>query len=105
MLIIFKSPASGDVITLENVGKDMLDVLHRDRNAAKGIVTVAQLPDAIARVRQAIDADIAALAGQAPKDNTEATPDADLSFRQRGLPLLELLKRAHAEQAPVPWGV
>lgn len=105
MLIIFKSAASGDVITLEKVGKEMLDVLNKDRDAAQGIVTVAQLPDAIARVRQAIDADVAAHAGLPPQDDTEETPDADLSFHQRGRPLLALLERSLAEKVPVTWGV
>jgi hypothetical protein len=105
MLITFKSAASGDVIFLEKIGKRMLDVLHKDRDAAQGIVTVEQLPEAITRVREAIAADVAAQAGQPPGDNTEETPDADLSFHQRGLPLLELLERSLAEKAAVTWGV
>lgn len=105
MLIIFKSAASGDVITLEENGKYMLAVLDKDRNAPQGIVTVEQLPDAIARVHQAIEADVSAHLGQPPGDDTEATPDGDISFHQRGLPLLELLERALAEKVPVTWGV
>jgi hypothetical protein len=105
MLIIFKSAASGDVITLETNGKEMLDVLNKDRDATQGIVTVEQLPDAIARVRQAIAADVAAHAGQPPGDDTEETPNGDVSFHQRGLPLLDLLERSLAEKTPVTWGV
>jgi hypothetical protein len=105
MLIIFKSAASGDMITLEKDGKHMLDVLNKDSEAAQGIVTVEQLPNAISRVRQAIDADLAAHAGQPPGDNTDETPDGDLSFHQRGQPLLELLERSLAEEKPVTWGV
>lgn len=105
MLIIFKSAASGNMITLETNGKEMLDVLNKDPEAAQGIVTVEQLPDAIARVRQAIEDDITAQAGQPPGDDTEETPDGDISFHQRGLPLLELLERSLAEKAPVTWGV
>ena len=105
MLIIFKSAASGDVITLERNGKEMLTVLGRDREAHQGIFTVDQLPDAIARVRQAIEADVAAHAGMPAGDDTEQTPNGDISFHQRGLPLLELLERSLAEKAPVTWGV
>ena len=105
MLIIFKSAASGNMITLETNGKEMLDVLNKDPEAEQGIVTVEQLPDAIARVRQAIEADVTAQAGQAPGDDTEETPNGDISFHQRGLPLLELLERSLAEKAPVTWGV
>ena len=53
MLIIFKSPASGDVIMFEKNGKEMLSVLGKDPADAKGIVTVEQLPGAIAAVRAA----------------------------------------------------
>ena len=51
MLIVFKSPASGDVIMFEKNGKEMLGVLGKDPADAKGIVTVEQLPGAIAAVR------------------------------------------------------
>lgn len=105
MLITFISAASGNVITLEKDGKHMLEVLNKDPDALQGIVTVEQLPDAIERVRRAIDADIAAHANQPPGDDTEKTPDGDISFHQRGLPLLELLERSLAEKAPVTWGV
>jgi hypothetical protein len=105
MLIIFKSAASGNVITLEQNGKEMLEVLGRDQDAQQGIITVEQLPDAISRMRQAIDTDVAAHAGQPPVDDTEQTPDGDISFHQRGLPLLELLEQSLAEKAPVTWGV
>ena len=66
MLIIFKSPASGDVIMFEKNGKEMLSVLGKDPADAKGIVTVEQLPGAIAAVRAAIDADKTRLAESAP---------------------------------------
>ena len=59
MLIVFKSAASGDLITFEKNAKEMLDVLGKDRNEGKGIITLAQLPAAITRLRQAIDEDAA----------------------------------------------
>lgn len=105
MLIIFKSAASGDVITLEKNGKEMLEVLNKDRDAKQGIVTVEQLPDAIASVRQAIAADVAAHVGQPAGTASKDTPGGGVSFRQRGLPLLELLERSLAEKTPVTWGV
>ncbi len=74
MLIIFKSPASGDVIMFEKNGKEMLSVLGKDPADAKGIVTVEQLPGAIAAVRAAIDADKTRLAESAPALKTTATP-------------------------------
>ena len=93
MLIIFKSPASGDVIMFEKNGKEMLGVLGKDPADAKGIVTVEQLPGALAAVKAAIESDKARLAG------------GGVSFFQRAVPLVELLERSLKDKVPVTWGV
>lgn len=109
MLIVFKSPASGDVIMFEKNGKEMLGVLGKDPADAKGIVTVEQLPGAIAAVKTAIEADKARLAAQAAEaeaDEAEAKPaGGGVSFFQRAVPLLELLERSLKDKVPVTWGV
>jgi hypothetical protein len=72
-------PASGDVIMFEKNGKEMLSVLGKDPADAKGIVTVEQLPGAIAAVKAAIEADKAASAEQpddADKDDDPSRPAA-----------------------------
>ena len=108
MLIIFKSPASGDVIMFEKNGKEMLTVLGKDAADPKGIVTVEQLPAAIAALTAAIDADKARKAEQ-PDDEAGAdepkTPGGAVSFFQRAVPLLELLERSLKDKVPVTWGV
>ena len=109
MLIIFKSPASGDVIMFEKNGKEMLSVLGKDPADPKGIVTVDQLPGAIATLRGAIDADKAHLAehtDEADDDDRDARPaGGGVSFFQRAVPLLELLERSLKDKVPVTWGV
>ena len=108
MLIIFKSPASGDVIMFEKNGKEMLSVLGKDPADAKGIVTVEQLPGAIAAVRAAIDADKTRLAESVPatEDDGDAKPaGGGVSFFQRAVPLLDLLERSLKDKVPVTWGV
>ena len=108
MLIIFKSPASGDVIMFEKNGKEMLGVLGKDPADAKGIVTVEQLPGAIAAVRSAIDTDKARLAESATtaEDEGDAKPaGGGVSFFQRAVPLLDLLERSLKDKVPVTWGV
>ena len=107
MLIIFKSPASGDVIMFEKNGKEMLGVLGKDPADAKGIVTVPQLPDAIATLKAAIAADKARQTAQAEEDDdAEAKPGGGgVSFFQRAVPLLELLERSLKDEVPVTWGV
>lgn len=112
MLIIFKSPASGDVIMFEKNGKEMLSVLGKDPADAKGIITVDQLPGAIATLRGAIDADKAHAAARADEADADADDDAEarpagggVSFFQRAVPLLELLERSLKDKVPVTWGV
>ncbi|TVO68393.1 DUF1840 domain-containing protein [Denitromonas ohlonensis] len=107
MLTIFKSPAGADVIMLGPTAQAMFRALGRDPDSPSGIVTVEQLPDAIARLKQAIAADRAAQAKDDP-DAEEAAPRgmaAPVSFYQRAWPLLELLELAQKEQKPVTWGV
>lgn len=107
MLIIFKSPASGDVIMFEKNGKEMLSVLGKDPQDAKGIVTVEQLPAAIAALKAAIEADKARGAeapDQEPAEESK-TPGGVVSFFQRAVPLLELLERSQKDKEPVTWGV
>lgn len=105
MLIIFKSAASGDVITFEKNARQILEVLGKDRNDGKGIVTVEQLPGAIGHLRQAIAEDLATCAAT-PDDAPPAVPEGEgVSFHQRATPMLELLERSLAEKVPVTWGV
>lgn len=106
MLIIFKSAASGDVITFEKNARQILEILGKDRNDGKGIVTVEQLPGAIAQLRQAIADDLATY--MAPPDEVlqSTLPEGEcVRFHQRATPMLELLERSLAEKMPVTWGV
>lgn len=103
MLIVFKSAASGDLITFEKNAKEMLDVLGKDRNEAKGIITLAQLPASITRLRKAIDDD-SARHGAATGEEA-AAGDGSVSFHQRAVPLLDMLERALKDAVPVTWGV
>ena len=106
MLIVFKSAASGELITFEKNAREMLDVLGKDRDEGKGIVTVDQLPAAIDRIRQAI-ADDSARHAAAPDDDTPAASGTGdgVSFHQRAVPLLEMLERALKDAVPVTWWV
>ena len=57
MLITFKSGAGADVIMFGDAARRLLEVLGKDAGEARGIVTVEQLPVAIARLQSAIDAE------------------------------------------------
>lgn len=106
MLITFKSPAGGDVMMFEKNARELVGVLGKERDAPRGIITVDQLPGAMAALEIAMEADQhqPALPAAGAVDNGDE-PDARVSFGQRAGPLLELLARALKEQVPVTWGV
>ncbi|MCX9155664.1 DUF1840 domain-containing protein [Niveibacterium sp. 24ML] len=105
-IITFKSRAAGDVIMFGKVAQAMLELIGKDPLDARGIVTVAQLPAAIAALRQAAAADKA----RAPLDDEEADPaDAPrgmggpVALWQRAAPLIELMEYSLKEEQPVIW--
>jgi hypothetical protein len=110
VIITFQSPASGDVIMFGDVAKRMMKLMGKEPSD-KGIVTVEQLPDAIARIKAAIEEDKRDRAGRNPEDlpQTEKAEGGGsrpyVSLSQRALPLLELLEWSLKKQKPVVWGV
>jgi hypothetical protein len=110
MIVTFKSAASADVIYFGDVAKHMMKLMGKEPDG-KGIVTVEQLPDAIARLRDAIAADKERhrrhILDEEPA--TEAAEDGGtrprVSLTQRALPLLAMLEESLAEKKPVVWGV
>lgn len=112
MLITFKSAAAADVIMFGDTAKKLIEILGKDTDDGKGIITVAQLPDAIARLRTAIDEDKARQALQdADEEEAEAAEQgkvgmaAPVNLAQRAWPLLEMMEFSLKEGAPVVWGV
>lgn len=106
MLVTFKSAASGDLIMFEKNGKEILALLGKDPEEARGIVTVDQLPAAIAALRSAIAVDKARQVSlPADENEPESEVDRKVSLFQRAVPLLEMLERSLQGREPVTWGV
>lgn len=106
MIYKFKSKAAGDVIMLGPTGDKVLALIGKDKTA-QGIIEPAQMPAAIQALSDAVVADDAARAASkdaAAADEPGGAREA-ISLRQRAWPLVELLKRAHAADEPVTWGV
>jgi hypothetical protein len=114
MLYKFKSKATGDLIMLEPQGKHILKLIGKDP-AAQGII----LPNEMLAAIDALNAAVAQeeLAHQAAKEATQndhvqdagAAPAVDgprtISLKQRVVPFIDMLRRAHAEDKEVVWGV
>ena len=109
MLYKFKSRATGDLIMLDAQGRRLLRILGKDP-ASQGIVTVAQIPAAIAAIEAAVEADEREPEAGEDADGVEAGNEDDaqehgrVTLRQRAAPFLDMLRRSAAEEADVIWG-
>jgi Domain of unknown function (DUF1840) len=103
MMYKFKSKAAGDVIMLGPNGDQVMRLLGREP-ADKGIFEAAALPAAAAALEAAVVAE-EAMRRQAADDNDDKPGKGDgVSLRQRVWPLVEMMKRSHAEGQPIVWG-
>jgi len=96
MIYKFKSPATGDLIMLGPQGDQMLQLLGREP-APRGIIEPAAMPAAMAALQAAI------AQAEAPSEDPD-TP-VPVGLRQRLWPMVEMLRRAHAEGQAIVWGV
>jgi len=105
MIYRFKSKADGDLIMLGPVGDSVLRIIGR-QPSAKGIIEAAALPAAMAAIEAAVAAEEAArreAGADAPGDGVGSGDK--VSLRQRAWPMLEMMRRSHAENADIVWGV
>ena len=110
MLYKFKSKATADLIMLEANGKQILRIIGKEP-APKGIVEVAEMPEAIEALRRAVQEEdaLAQIKAQKAQDTDEAkSPATDreqpVSLRQRATPFIEMLQRAHKAGKDLVWG-
>lgn len=106
MLFTFKSATNADLIMHEKSGKEILALLGKSPDDARGIITVEQLPEAIATLRKAIVADKATPRDTAASPSKNETDDEPpVSLAQRAAPFVDMLERAVKACEPVVWGV
>jgi hypothetical protein len=116
MLYEFKSRATGSVIMTADVGKRVLPLIGKTPDP-KGIITVSQMPAAIAALEAACqrEKELAAaakdrVAHPAPAAQAAAQePDPEdphlIGICQRVYPLIDMLKAAHKAGKDITWGV
>ena len=109
MLTTFKSAACADILMFGQVAGELLKIAGKDGEATTGIITVAQLPEAIARLKAAIEAD-RARKEPSPEDDEAAQEAgktgmaAPVSLAQRAFPLLSRMEESLKDDTPVTWG-
>ncbi|MDO5625620.1 MAG: DUF1840 domain-containing protein [Pseudomonadota bacterium] len=116
MLYKFKSQAAADVIMLRVSAEELLKIIGKEPGAT-GIVTVAQIPAAIAALRaevarrEAAGQPAAASTDEQRQDGSDASAgggggdDDAISLRRRAAPFIELLQVSHDAGKDVVWGV
>lgn len=103
-MIVFRSEVGPDIMMFDAVAQRMMELMGKEK-AARGVVTVEQLSDAIARLKAAAALDRAQAPTQ-PDDADDADAiDAPVGLAQRAVPLIELLEISQARGKPVTWGV
>jgi cyclopropane-fatty-acyl-phospholipid synthase len=97
MIYEFKSRRTGSVVMTQPVAESILQVICKAPGPT-GIITVDQMPAAIAALERAV----AAARGPAQEDE-DGKPVIGLG--QRAYPFVDLLKAALAAKVDVTWGV
>ena len=119
MLYKFKSRSTADLILLEPHGRRLLQIIGKEPGA-NGIVTVAQIPAAVAALEAAVLDDerrtaaaqaqakaqiAAAHAAGEDTDDALAKDDSQTASRlQRAAPFIAMLRRSLAGVHDVVWG-
>ncbi|MCR6479931.1 DUF1840 domain-containing protein [Variovorax sp. ZS18.2.2] len=105
MLYRFKSRAAPDFVMLEVHARQLLDIVGKSP-APQGIITVEQIPGAIA----ALEAALAREGGNSHNNDDYAveghTSEAEkqhVGLHQRAAPLLHMLKDSQADNKDVTW--
>lgn len=107
MLYKFKSKATGDVIMTAVHGDHLLKAWGREP-AAKGILIVADMAQALTAMQAAWEAEEARqaeAAEQARQEGREPARSHELPLRQRWWPMVEMIRRAQKAEADIVWGV
>jgi hypothetical protein len=113
MLYKFKSKATGDLIMLEPQGRQILKLIGKEAGP-QGIILPAEMLPAITALQEAVVREEAAI--QAAREAAQTADDTEakqavadsqkgISLKQRVVPFIDMLRRAHAEDKDVVWGV
>ena len=102
MLYKFKSKATGDLIMLEPQGRQILQIIGKEPGP-KGIILPYEMSQAIQDLHDAVMAEEEAQ--QEADDGAQPSGPRTISLKQRVVPFVDMLRRAHAEDKEVVWGV
>jgi hypothetical protein len=106
MLVTFHSSTSGEIMMFAESARVILGILAKDCTA-RGVITLDELPAAIAALRGAMQQRRGQPAEARPasgKDDAgEERQELPVGFVQRATPFVELLERTLADEGYVMW--
>jgi len=112
MLVTFKSKAAADIPMYPEHAKMLLAVVGKPfepESAPQGIITAAEAPAALVKLKAAADA-----SRRTAKDAADGAQNAaddqpgqaiSVSLAQRAFPLIDMLERAVKDKRDIVWGV
>jgi hypothetical protein len=108
MLITFKSPATPDVMMLDNLAEYLLGIVGKHLTE-RGVITVDEMPGAIQKLEAAVSTDKQKRAegdGHFHEGEEGHEPhEIPIGLAQRAYPFLDMLRLAHKENKDILWGV
>src|SRR5262252_4929767 len=109
-LIVFRSKAAGEIYMFAETAHRLLEIIGK-AESPRGVITADQVPDALARLVAAVDAEKAQHA-DAARDRDDSTRRSEvpagerpITLSQRAFPLIEMLRAAEKRNVDVTWGV
>jgi len=113
MLVRLTSSTSGEVILFAEHAHRLFEIIGKERTA-RGVFALEQLPDAMARLRQAVEDEKAATPRAAQgrpvrvqddkaEDAGADKPEIAVGLAQRAYPLIRLMERTQNEGGFILW--
>ena len=107
-LVVFRSKVAADITMFAENARRIFEIIGRPESA-RGVITAAQVPDALQRLTAAVDEEKEQhrlAAAHAADDDSEGkgVQARGVTFSQRAFPLIEMLRAAQKKGADVTWG-
>ena len=109
-LVVFRSRAAAEIYMFTESARRIFEIIGK-ADAPRGVITAEQVPQALALLQAAVDAEREQLKAQADeaedadRRGEQAPAPRAITLGQRAFPLLAMLRAAQADGVEVTWGV
>ena len=107
-LVVFRSKAAAEITMFAENARRIFEIIGRPESA-RGVITAAQVPDALQRLTAAVAEEreqhrLAAGVSADDESDSKGMSARGVTFGQRAFPLIEMLRAAQKKGADVTWG-